>query len=63
MVMELEEFIDSCKRGYFIDYDGFGYYSNSRDTHDSNDDLVVKPSNIMRGDIKCEYKFVHWYNR
>ena len=44
MVLELKEFIEDCKNGNFIDYDGFGYYSNSRIVHEDNDDLRVYPS-------------------
>ena len=63
MVLELKEFIEDCKNGNFIDYDGFGYYSNSRIVHKDNDELRVYPSQITGGIIKSEYKYVHWYNR
>lgn len=63
MVLELKEFIEDCKNGNFIDYDGFGYYSNSRIVHEDNDELRVYPSQITGGIIKHEYKYVHWYNR
>ena len=63
MVLELKEFIEYCKNGNFIDYDGFGYYSNSRIVHEDNDELRVYPSLITGGIIKHEYKYVHWYNR
>lgn len=33
MVLELHEFIEDCNNGCLIDYDGFGYYSNSKADH------------------------------
>lgn len=63
MVLELEEFIEDCKNGCFIDYDGFGYYSNSNTDHEDLDELRVYPSQITAGIINHDYKYVHWYNR
>lgn len=63
MVLDLDEFIEDCKSGCFIDYDGYGYYSNSRTDHENRDNLVVYPSDIMDGKINRDYKYVHWYNR
>lgn len=57
---ELDKFIQLCNDGDFIDYDGWGYYSNSRDTHTK---IVVYPSDIKAGKINRSYKYVHWYNR
>ena len=63
MVLTLDEFIEDCNNGYFIDYDGFGYYSNSRTQHDDRDELRVYPSQITQGVINRDYTYVHWYNR
>ena len=57
---ELDEFIRLCNDGDFIDYDGWGYYSNSRYTHT---EIVVYPSDITAGKVDRSYKYVHWYNR
>ena len=48
-VLELEEFIEYCKTTCFIDYDGYGYYSNSKEiSEDCNEpeELKVWPSEI-----------------
>jgi hypothetical protein len=45
--MFLDEFIEDCKCGGFIDYDGFGYYA----TADQETDIEVVPSEIMEGKI------------
>lgn len=65
-VLELEEFIECCKTTCFIDYDGYGYYSNSKEiSEDCNEpeELKVWPSEICDGKINYNYKYVHWYNR
>lgn len=63
MVLTLDEFINDCKDGYLIDYDGFGYYSNSKSEHEDRDELRVYPSQVTGGIINRDYKYVHWYNR
>ena len=63
MVIELDEFIKDCESGGFVDYDGFGYYSNSQTEHEDSDELRVRPSQIKEGIINRDYKYVHWYNR
>lgn len=63
MVLKLDDFIEDCKNGFLIDYDGFGYYSNSDTVHENRDELRVYPSQITGGIINRDYKFVHWYNR
>lgn len=63
MVLELDEFIEDCNNGCLIDDDGFGYYSNSKTEHENLDELRVYPSQITRGIINRDYKYVHWYNR
>lgn len=63
MVLELYEFIEDCKSGCLIDYDGFGYYSNSKTDHEDLDELRVYPSLITGGTINLDYKYVHRYNR
>ena len=63
MVLTLDEFINDCKNGYLIDYDGFGYYSNSKSEHEDLDELRVYPSQVTAGVINRDYQYVHWYNR
>lgn len=63
MVLTLDEFVEDCKNGYLIDYDGFGYYSNSKSEHEDLDELRVYPSQVTQGGVNRDYKYVHWYNR
>lgn len=63
MVLTLDDFISDCKDGYLIDYDGFGYYSNSKTEHEDLDELRVYPSQVTQRIINRDYKYVHWYNR
>jgi len=58
-LMSLEEFIDCCQTGCFIDYDGHGYYATA--THES--DIEVVPSDIVKGNILTKFSHVKWYNR
>lgn len=58
-VMKIADFIEDCKDGSFIDYDGFGYYSNGNEKSDK----IVKPSDILAGNIDKNYTHVVWYNR
>lgn len=56
----LEEFINLCKTGAFIDYDGAGYYATksrmSRSSH-------AIPSEICDGKIDNSWSHVMWFNR
>ena len=63
MVLTLDDFIEDCKSGCLIDYDGFGYYSNSKSEHEDRDELRVYPSQVTQGTVNREYRYVHWYNR
>ena len=58
-LMDLDNFITSCKEGYFIDYDGSGNYSDGK----TMSDITVYPSDIMQN--KIDYRFTHvvWFNR
>jgi len=59
--MILQDFIDLCNSGAFIDYDGHGYYA----TKNKESKIIVKPSDIASGNITKNKKFTHvvWYNR
>ena len=63
MVLKLDEFIEDCENGFLNDYDGFGYYSNSRTEHDNLDELRVRPSQVTGGFFNRSYRYVHWYTR
>jgi hypothetical protein len=55
----MKEFKGCCEGGGFIDYDGFGYYA----TKDEQTNIVIYPSDIMKGKYRKEFTHVKWYNR
>lgn len=56
----LEEFINHCKDGCFIDWDGIGYYA----TNDQIDrELEAKPSEILKGKVNKNFTHVMWFNK
>ncbi len=59
-LMELDAFICDCLGGNFIDYDGYGYYSDGKNEWPS---LIVKPSDIIAGRIDPRFTHVLWFNR
>ena len=61
-LMTLKEFISNVKCGGFIDYDGFGYYSNGTEMV-SNPDSPVRPSHVKKGLINKSYSHIVWFNR
>lgn len=56
----LQEFIELCKDGCFIDYDGTGYYAFI----DKQSDKEIYPSDVIKKQ-KVDTKFTHvmWYNK
>jgi hypothetical protein len=57
--MTLEEFVECCESGGFIDYDGRGDYA----TETEISDVGVRPSQITSGKIDTRWTHVVWYNR
>lgn len=58
-LMEISDFISCVEMGGFIDYDGFGYYSNK--TEQSN--IIILPSDIRADIYRKDFSHVKWYNR
>ena len=60
-LMELEDFIECCESGGFIDYDGFGHYSDGK----RESSVSIAPSMAAEGMIIRRPEFTHvvWYNR
>lgn len=58
-VMSLEEFIDDCNSGGFIDYDGYGRYV--RDGKQS--DIYIHPSDIRYKRVRKDFDTIIWFNR
>ena len=58
-VMSLQDFIENCKCGNFIDYDGYGYYvKNAQETN-----IMIIPSDVEHGAIRPDFDTIIWYNR
>lgn len=58
-VMPLKNFIESCKSGSFIDYDGHGFYV--KDGKKSN--IKIIPSDVFHNAIRPDFDTIIWYNR
>ena len=61
MLYTIDEFLEECMEGYLIDYDGVGYYTNSR--YDATYEKEAYPSDFVKGNIDRSYKYVLWFNR
>lgn len=59
-LMTMKEFVDCCKMGGFIDYDGWGYYATSEAI---NEQKTIIPSHVMKGRYDKAYSHVLWVNR
>jgi len=57
--MTLKDFIENCKSGGFIDYDGFGNYVSG----DMMTDIEIYPSDIKSNSIRYEFSEIIWFNR
>jgi hypothetical protein len=58
-VMSLSIFINFCKSGCFIDYDGSGFYiKNGKMTN-----ISIYPSDVMCNSIRKEFDTIIWFNR
>jgi hypothetical protein len=58
-IMSLEEFIQCCNDGGFIDYDGYGrYMEDGMET-----DITIYPSDVKHNSIRTEFKEIIWFNR
>ena len=55
----MEEFIEDCESGGFIDYDGYGNYA----TETQMSDKKVWPSDITSGEYDRSWTHVVWFNR
>lgn len=58
-LMSLEEFIVYCKKGFIINYDGYGRYATSYQASD----IYVYPSDIVSGTYRHDFSHVIWFNR
>ncbi len=59
-LFSINTFIDYCKSGGFINYDGFGHYSDGTIVFY---ELEIYPSDITKGNNVRNFSHVVWYNR
>lgn len=59
-LMTMNDFIECCEDGGFIDYDGSGYYASETKLNGS---ITVYPSMVRKGTIDKRYTHIMWYNR
>lgn len=57
------DFTEECKRMWFVNNDGYGYYA----TAEGVSDILVHPKDLVEGDIdpRCDEKLTHinWFNK
>lgn len=59
-VYTMDDFERACQSGCFIDYDGFGVYSDGKVKWRFR---TIVPSDFERGAVDRAYSHVVWYNR
>lgn len=58
-IMLLNEFIECCKVGLFINSDGFGkYVKGGKETN-----IEIYPSNVKYDSIRYEFDTIIWFNK
>ena len=57
--MTLEDFVDCCQSGGFIDFDGYAKYATS----DKMSDINAYPSDVADSDIDWRWTHVVWFNK
>ncbi len=58
-LMTLEDWLACVDAGGFIDYDGFGNYSDGKQMSNK----TVKPSDVEKGKVDKGWTHVVWFNR
>ncbi len=58
-VMSLDDFVENCECGGFINYDGYGrYVKNGKETN-----IEIYPSDVENKLIRTEFDTIIWFNR
>jgi hypothetical protein len=57
--MSIDEFIECCKSGMFIDYDGHGNYIKNN----MMSDITIYPSDIKADKYRKDFNQIIWFNR
>jgi hypothetical protein len=58
-LMPMSDFIETVKCGCFIDYDGYGKYSDGKEMSEQ----TVRPSDVEAGKVDMKWSHVVWFNR
>jgi hypothetical protein len=58
-IMSIEDFIECCNDGGFIDYDGFGKYMKDGKLSD----ITIYPSDVSHNMVREDFDTIAWYNR
>lgn len=58
-LMTIEDFMDCCEAGGFIDSDGFGELATANATSNRE----ARPSAVMKPGFKTCYTHIMWYNK
>jgi hypothetical protein len=58
-LMKREEFVERCKNGFFVDYDGHGYYASETEMSD----VLALPSDVTHGKVFHGFSHVMWFNK
>jgi hypothetical protein len=55
----IKAFINDCKSGCLIDYDGYGRYG----FENKRSNIFIIPSHVKNGLVLEGFTHIHWYNR
>lgn len=57
--MTIDEWLHAVEQGYFIDYDGYGFYA----TEDGMSDVLIRPSDVQYKNLQEGWTHIVWLNR
>ena len=59
-LMTIDDFVDECKSGLLIDYDGVAHpVVNNK----MNGNIFLKPSQVLKGEYDKRFTHIVWFNR
>jgi hypothetical protein len=58
-LMSIDDFVNACKDGWFIDYDGSGNYC----VDGKMTNITIIPSDVKSNKYRKEFKEIIWFNR
>jgi len=60
-LMTMEDFVQDCRDGRFVDYDGHGNYSDGENIYEHVPN--IRPSDVLYGTVDERFSHVVWYWR